>query len=120
MASRGKARKGNDGGFWLWARRILGVSALLSAGVVAGYLWRSYAPLALPFESRLVSDNSSSDLSTASLRDLVATADSRAAKAEAERDRLRARLDKLEKEKVEKDREIADLQIRSVLGADAN
>lgn len=120
MAARGKARKGNDGGFWLWTRRILGVSALLAVGVVAGYLWRSYAPLALPFESRLVSDNTSADLSTASLRDLVATADARAAKAEAERERLRARLEKLEQEKVARDREIADLQIRSVLEGETN
>lgn len=90
----------------------LKVGLVLAVGLVGGYLWRSYYPLALPFESRLVADKSSHDMAGYAL----AEAQSRQLReVEAERDELLRRLERLEAQRAQAERELADLKIKSVL-----
>lgn len=91
-------------------------SLLVAGGVVAGYCWRSYLPLALPVESPLVADSSSYDLKANSLQEVAKAAEKQVAALEAERDRLKERVEELEQVKTQKDAEIGDLAIKSVLG----
>ena len=89
---------------------------LVTGGVVAGYCWRSYLPLALPMESQLVADSSSYDLKANTLQEVAKAAERQVASLEAERDRLKDRVEELEEVKTRKDAEIGDLAIKSVLG----
>lgn len=95
---------------------VLKGGLLVAGGVAAGYCWRSYLPLALPFESRLVADASSKDYQVSSLEEVAKAAEDRVASLEAERDRLKNRVEELEEEHSRKDAEMGDLAIRSVLG----
>lgn len=88
------------------------VSLILLVGVLAGYFWRSYYPVALPFESRLVADKSSSDIEGGVMTESLVR---RARQAETERDRLARQLESLEAEQERTERELAELKIKSVL-----
>lgn len=113
MAARGKAKRGVGAGVWM---RRFGLMAIgLAAGLAGGYAWRSYAPLALPFESPLVADKNSREVESASLRDLAATANKRAEVAERERDQLKARLEKVQQDQTQAERDLADLKIKSMI-----
>ena len=115
MAARGRGRKKsskNSGSF-------VGAVALfilpLVMGVALGYAWRSYYPLALPYESKLVSDKASADTDKSHLKEVARAAERRAEAAESERDRLRKRLAELEEDQQRTEMELGDLQIKSVL-----
>jgi septal ring factor EnvC (AmiA/AmiB activator) len=117
MAAKGKAAKRTTGGgarsgFWAGAMAVLRVTALLLAGTVVGYCWRSFAPLALPFESRLVADKKSTDIRLE--QDNAAMA-RRLKTIERERDDLARRLASLEVTQKATERELADLKIKSLL-----
>lgn len=99
----------------VWAGRL----GLVVVGVAAGYLWRSYLPLALPFESRLVADKSSDDLAL-NAREELAAERSRTEAAESEADRLRRRVETLESAAQKAEKQLAEMQIKSVLGGDGN
>lgn len=97
------------GGLLGWIK----LAAVLAVGLAAGYAWRSYYPLALPFESRLVADATSSDLgNTVELEEATA----RAKKAERLVKELSARVEELEEEQRETERELGDLAIKNMLG----
>lgn len=121
MAPRGRTtrrkkpatrRGGGGGGASGVLLATLKVALLLAVGVSAGYLWRSYYPLALPFETRLVADKSSSDMEGYALAE---TQSRRLREVEAERDDLLRRIERLESDRAQAERELADLKIKSVL-----
>ncbi len=89
--------------------------ALMVVAVATGYVWRSYYPLALPFESPLVSDKSSVDLGGGELKEIARAANTRADAAEKESKRLQKRINELEANQREAEREMGDMQIRSIL-----
>lgn len=97
------------------AGRFALVGTVLMAAVAGGYAWRSYYPLALPFESPLTADASSEDLHEAPTDRLLEAAVERAERAEQRVVDLEARLASLEEAKREVEREIGDLKIKSVL-----
>ena len=88
---------------------------LLALAVAAGYVWRSYAPLPLPGETPLSGDSAMAggDLD-AELK--VKAALRRAADAERETDRLRKELNQLTSQQQQTEAELADMQIKDVLG----
>lgn len=79
---------------------------------MGGYAWRSYYPVALPFESRLVADKTSADLEEGMMAEAMVR---RARQAERERDTLQRRIDALEKEQQRTEQELADMKIRAML-----
>ncbi len=95
--------------------RFVLVCAVSLAAVAGGYAWRSYYPVALPFESPLTADASSEDLHEAPTDRLLDAAVERAERAEQRVVDLEARLASLEEAKREAEREIGDLKIKSVL-----
>lgn len=115
---KSKSRTSGGGGFSVGKALLVGVFFLI-VGVAGGYVWRSYYPLALPFESPLVSDKSSVDLEDDSLKEIARAATARAEAAERETKRLRSRIDELEAAQLEKEREMGDMQIRNIL-SDSN
>jgi uncharacterized protein (UPF0335 family) len=117
VATKGRGRRSAGGGGQAFAMVAAGakVGALLFVGIVAGYCWRSFFPVALPFESRLVSDKSSDDVATSQLRELVRSANERADRVEREKKTLAARVQELESARAKAQQELADLQIKNVL-----
>ena len=111
MAARRKSSSSNGSPLGRIASTVL----LLLAGVIVGYVWRSYLPMALPFESRLVADRSSEQVADSSLKELVRSSTDRASKAERERDQLRTELAGLKSNQQKTERELAEMQIKSVL-----
>ncbi len=84
--------------------------------MLGGYFWRSYYPVVLPFETKLVADRSSSQVlggpgSSEETRELLR----RAERAEAEVAAMRERLERIEADRARAERELADLKIKSVL-----
>lgn len=96
---------------------LLKVAAILLGGVAVGYALRSYYPLALPFESRLVADRTSKDMGAAQLQDLARAANRRAEQAEKQRDEMKREMDSLKSNKQQAERDLADMQIKSMLKA---
>ena len=96
-------------GSWL---KALGFVAM---GVVGGYVWRSYAPLSLPFESPLVADKSSDDVAAIQLRELAKAANERADKEAREREALAARLRDIENDRRAAEANLGDMQIRTII-----
>jgi len=94
---------------------IVLMAVFLLFGIAAGYAWRSYYPLALPIESRLVSDKSPDDFSGEDLQAKAARAEARAERAESELDRMRRRVQQLEQEQNRTEKELADMQIKNML-----
>ena len=94
---------------------IVLMAVFLLFGIAAGYAWRSYYPLALPIESRLVSDKSPDDFSGEDLQAKAARAGARAERAESELDRMRRRVQQLEQEQNRTEKELADMQIKNML-----
>jgi hypothetical protein len=74
-------------------------------GVLAGYAWRSYAPVPLPGETPLSSD-----------QHLVQAVTDRARGAEEEAARLRGEVNRLQRVQLETEEKLADLQIQATLG----
>ncbi len=87
-------------------RRWLGFFVTLALGVVGGYVWRSYAPLPLPGDTRLTSDASPAITEHLDI-------ERRAAEKMA---RIQDELDHLKEMQSEKEEEIADIQIKKILG----
>ncbi|MBI1292675.1 hypothetical protein GC173_15785 [bacterium] len=114
MAARGRG-KSASGGALAGIAGWLKIAAFVSVGVVGGYLWRSYYPLALPFESALVADKSSDDVATLQLRELARAANERADREAREREALAARLRDIEKDRHQTELEVGDLQIQSII-----
>ncbi|MCC6548234.1 hypothetical protein IT570_13800 [Candidatus Sumerlaeota bacterium] len=112
MAARRKSRSNSD----IPVGKVFGGILLLLVGTAAGYLVRSYHPLPLPFESQLVADKSSDNVADQAIKEIVETANQRAEKAESERDALRQELASLKTNQQKTERELADMQIKSVLG----
>lgn len=94
---------------------MAGKAGIVLAAVAAGYVWRSYFPMALPFESRLVADRLSNELDATEWKEEVARAKERAEAAENERRRLTERLAEIESKGKIAERELAELKIKSVL-----
>ncbi|MCC5875499.1 MAG: hypothetical protein JJU11_04695 [Candidatus Sumerlaeia bacterium] len=88
------------------------VSLILLIGVMGGYVWRSFYPIALPFESRLVADKSSADVEEGMMAEAMVR---RARQAERERDTLQRRLEAAENEQRRTEQELADMKIRAML-----
>ncbi len=88
---------------------------MLGLGLLGGYFWRSYYPVVLPFESKLVADRTSSEIvgggDPAEVRELLR----RAEEAEAEVASMRDRMERIEAERARAERELADHKIKSVL-----
>lgn len=121
MARKSSRGKGSTFG---WLAGWLGWAALVAAGVVGGYTWRSFAPLPLPAWAGELGGKS------AQRAELVVTAakaergealeraqmaERRAAEADAEVDRLREQLTRLERAQSQTAAEVADIQIRDML-----
>lgn len=122
MAARRKKntksrRSASSGG---WAGKVFLALLFLAAGLAGGYCWRSYAPLALPFESPLVSDASSADMSNSAMESIAEKATAKARSAEEELARLRKRIADLEAAQLAAERELADMKIKNVLQAGTN
>lgn len=94
---RKKTSSAGSGFAWL--------AAGLLAGIAGGYIWRSYAPIPLPFDSPLASEEA-----------LLLAIQDRAKDAEEEAARLRGAVRRLEREKAEIEEKLADLMIREALG----
>jgi len=118
LAGRAPARrKGTAGGGFVGGlKKAAGVGGLISLGLSGGYLCRSYFPLPLPFESKLVADRSSQDLSSDSLKNLAKAATTRAENAERQRDELQRQMADIETRQQDTERQLADLKVKSVLG----
>lgn len=120
MTMAAKRKKGsaqparNSGSGWMM--RVTLLSVWLLVGVAGGYAWRSYYPVALPFESPLVSDKQSADTEVEEVEQKLTAVIRRAESAEEERDRLQAKLDSIATEQQQTERELADLKIKDVLG----
>jgi hypothetical protein len=99
------------GGIGGWLK----VGAFVFVGMVGGYVWRSYFPIALPFESQLVADKSSDDVATLQLRELARSANERADREAREREALAARLRDLEKDRSKAEQNLGDLQIQTII-----
>lgn len=111
--SRGSSQPG-------FLSRAVMLGVVLGAGVLCGYLWRSYYPVALPFESALVADKSSTQIVSGGGGGEAAAADlreatRRAERAEREVESLRQSIQDLEADRARAERELADLKIKSVL-----
>lgn len=108
-AKKPAARKASGGVDLLgWLK----IAAIALGGVAVGYGWRSFFPLALPFESRLVADGRSADIPDDSR---VKEAEARASAAQKELQTAQARLKQLEDEKRQAEQELGDLAIKDVL-----
>ena len=120
MASRPKTTRSRKpaapsrgaGGVGSSLKATLKMVLVLAIGLGSGYVWRSYYPLALPFESPLVADKSSADVGQGAAMDGLGR---RAREAEAERDAMARRLAALEATHRDLERELADLKIKSLL-----
>jgi hypothetical protein len=117
MASRAKTTRSRKpaasvGGMGSRFKGVLKIALVLAIGLGSGYAWRSYFPLALPFESPLVADKSSQDVAQGSAMDGLGR---RAREAEAERDSLARKLADLEASHRDLERELADMKIKSLL-----
>lgn len=112
MARRGRKSSSGYSG-------ILLTLLVFVAGLVAGYAARSYKPLPLPVESRLVADKSSEQVADKSLKTLLRSTTERADKAEAERDRLASELAEISATKEKTEQELADLKIKAILTSTA-
>lgn len=97
-----------------FVRGVLTWSFLLVLGVIGGYLWRSYYPLILPFETPLVADKQSLDVPE-TLRDELAVMEARAEKAEKKCDQLEKQLADLEEDQEKSEEQLGDLQIKEML-----
>lgn len=123
MARKSSRGKGSTFG---WVAGWLGWAGLVAVGVAGGYAWRSYAPLPLPAwagelggksaqRAELVVTAAKAERGEALVR--AESAERRAAQADAEVDRLREQLTRLEKAQSQTAAEVADIQIREMLTA---
>ncbi|MCB2153489.1 hypothetical protein KQI84_01270 [bacterium] len=94
---------------------VIGVLLLMVLAVAGGYAWRSYAPLPLPGDTPLSGD-ASMPTGDIALKAEVRAAMRRAEQAEEETDRLRRELNRLSSEQQQTEAELADMQIKDVLG----
>lgn len=109
-------RKKSSTGPLSTALRWTGFAFAAVALVAGGYVWRSYWPLALPFESPLVADGSSGAVDReAEWRRQLEQEASRREEVERERDRLREELNHTRTTVQSKEAEIGDRQIQDLL-----
>jgi len=112
VAARGKGKgSGMMAGVGSWLKAL----CMVGVGLVGGYVWRSYAPLPLPFESPLVADKSSDDVATAQLRELAKSANERADMEAREREALAARRRDIENDRRAAEANLGDMQIRTII-----
>lgn len=96
-------KKRGTGDFGLW----LGRAGLVLAGLAAGYVWRSFAPMPLPGGGALAGDTAS-----------VVDPEAMAREAEAKRRELAKELEALRAKQQRAEEEIGEMQIREILGGD--